>query len=358
MKVLHILAEIKYSGAEVMLARAADLMTAKGFSLHVLSTGEQMGEYAPLMEKAGYTCFNIPFAKSPSFFIDLYNYLKKGRFDVIHIHAERASVWVTAIAKLAGCMVIVRTYHSSFTFKGSLRARRIWTRWLTRTMGIRNIAIGDSVAEIEKSNLLNPCTVVYNWTDDSKFYPASSDEEVVNVRKHFSVPDGSFVISSVGSCNSIKRHDLIIRAVKAAVDAGVNLYYLHAGDGTLHAEEQKLAEELGIAARISFLGKQDDVRRILIASDLFLQPSEYEGFSISCLETVKCGIPALVTDVPGLRDIVKEGINGYLCASTAISKRLITLAGGMNLSKEDVQKSVSHLTIKESVENMVKVYQQ
>lgn len=356
MKVLHILAEIKYSGAEVMLTRAADIMKENGISLFALSTGKQLGNYAPIMTNSGYICKHIPFKKSPSFFRNLYTYLKIEQFDAVHIHSERASLWIALIAKLTGCKIIVRTYHSSFTFSGFLRIRRICTRWITRLIGIRNIAIGDSVAKIEKYNLLNPCSIVYNWTDDSKFYPAKSMNEIKEVQKDFSIPCDSFVISSVGSCNHIKRHDLIVQAIKDATNQGLDIYYLHAGEGALNDNEKELAKKLGVSDKISFLGQCDDVRKVLIASDLYVMPSTYEGFGISCLEALKCGIPALVSDVPGLRDIVKDGKNGYLCQPEEFSEKLISLVNKEKICKEVITKSVCHFSIRDSVQKMVTFY--
>ena len=360
MKVLHFLAAIKFSGAEVMLTRASRLFKDNGIELHALDTGAVIGDYASVLESVGYTVHHIPFSKNLRFFAELFRFFKLHQFDVIHNHVERASMWIAATAKIAGCTAIVQTHHSTFTFRGFLRVRRIWTRWLARTFfRVRNIAIGDSVAETERHYLLNPCAIVYNCTDDSKFYKAATFEEILQARKDLKVPTNSFVISSIGSCSEIKQHDLIIKAVKDLKDIGISIFYLHVGDGKMNHFEQNLACELGLGQQIAFLGQQNDVRKYLIASDLYVMPSRYEGFGISALEALKCGIPCLVSDVPGLRDIVKQELNGWLInpVSLAVYLQNIVNDGWCN-RLNDVNRSVEHLTMQKSIATLMQVYNQ
>jgi glycosyltransferase involved in cell wall biosynthesis len=66
-----------------------------------------------------------------------------------------------------------------------------------------------------------------------------------------------------------------------------------------------LAERLGIADRVRFLGAVDDLRPVYFASDLFVMPSLHEGRSVAALEALATGLPALFTDVAGLRDLRK-----------------------------------------------------
>jgi glycosyltransferase involved in cell wall biosynthesis len=67
--------------------------------------------------------------------------------------------------------------------------------------------------------------------------------------------------------------------------------------------ERALARELGVAGRVRFMGPQDDVRTVLHAADAFVMPSLREGLPISALEALATGLPAVLADAPGLRDL-------------------------------------------------------
>ena len=86
------------------------------------------------------------------------------------------------------------------------------------------------------------------------------------------------------------------------------------GDGPLREPLERLARELGIADRITFAGQQRDVPQWLRQSRVFVLTSESEGLALSLMEAMTCGVPAVVADVGDLRDLVTNGVNGYLVA--------------------------------------------
>ncbi len=94
MRVLHVLAELHPSGAESMLLSARPVFLENGFDGEILSTGRAVGPFASLLRAAGYKVHHIPFAKSPRFFLDVYRLMRRGGYDVIHLHTERANFWL------------------------------------------------------------------------------------------------------------------------------------------------------------------------------------------------------------------------------------------------------------------------
>lgn len=67
-----------------------------------------------------------------------------------------------------------------------------------------------------------------------------------------------------------------------------------------------LAKSLGVAGHIRFLGNQKNVRKYLIASDVYLMTSKYEGIPITTIEALACKTPAILYNVPGLKDFNKD----------------------------------------------------
>jgi glycosyltransferase involved in cell wall biosynthesis len=300
MKVLHILNEIRFSGAEVMLKVAAPHWREMGLELHALSTGEQPGVFVPQLESAGYTIHHLPFAKRVSFFAVLYRLLRQNSFDVVHIHTERANFYYALIAKLAGVRRAIRTIHSNFPFKGYLGFKRRIQRAIMRWIGVSQVSVAPGVKHTEKYFFGNPTTLINNWYDEQHFRPPTPTE-CESARQALELPPDVPVIVSVGNCSPVKNHPLLLEALANLRD--VTWVYLHIGQEESGFPERRQAEHLGIGDRICFLGFQSDPHPFYWAADLYVMPSLYEGSSISTIEALATGLLVLLADVSGLRDL-------------------------------------------------------
>ena len=301
MKILHVLNELKPSGAERMLRLAAGPWLREGLELEVLSTGSEVGPYASTLAEAGYVVHHIPLYPVHRFLTAYHQLLRDSRFTVVHVHPERANFHFAIMARTVGRAGVVRTVHNVFGFQGRLRLERRVQRAILRRAGVLHVSVGQSVAAMERENLGNPTIVVRNTFDETRFRPASVVERQ-QARAEFGVADGQLLAVVVGNCSEVKNHQALIRAV--ALPAASAFRALHVGledEGATH--ERRLVEELGLGDRVQFLGFIDDVPRLLHAADAFVMPSLYEGLSIAALETLACGLPSVLADVPGLRDL-------------------------------------------------------
>jgi glycosyltransferase involved in cell wall biosynthesis len=84
------------------------------------------------------------------------------------------------------------------------------------------------------------------------------------------------------------------------------------GDGPLGPELRRDAARLGVEDAVDFLGRLPDVEEIYRASRVFVLTSRSEGLSVATAEAMACGLPAVVTDVGDMADLVREGRNGHL----------------------------------------------
>ncbi|MBT9591081.1 MAG: glycosyltransferase [Thiobacillus sp.] len=300
LRVLHVLGELKPSGAETMLVAAAPLFQAEGLMLEVLSTGASTGPHAKRFEAAGYRLHHIPFSRSPGFFFKVRRLMRAGQYDVIHLHVEAANFWYGLIARSVRPPVVLRTIHNTFAFSGNLRQRRGIQRRLLHWLGVRHVSISASVRDTELRHYRLPTTLVWNWYD-SKRFTATSPEARLAARAGFGLAENEFVIASIGNCSQVKNHTAIIQAM-AMLPAEQRPVYLHAGIEEAGEPERELARQLGVADWIRFLGGVDDVLPLLQAADAYVMPSIYEGFGIAAIEALATGLPALFSDVAGLRD--------------------------------------------------------
>jgi glycosyltransferase involved in cell wall biosynthesis len=161
--------------------------------------------------------------------------------------------------------------------------------------------ISDSVFNHEYRYYHNSSVKIYNWYGNKRFYPGLEGEKS-KFRAELEIPENAFVFVSVGGCSHVKRHDEIIKALHILQFQIPNCIYLHLGTGTTEPEELNLVEKLNLTKHVKFLGNQIDIRRYLIASDVYLMTSKFEGMPITTIEAMACRIPAILYEVPGLRD--------------------------------------------------------
>jgi len=324
MRVLHILNELRPSGAEVMYHVAADLWKREGLDCEILSAGEKLGVFAPTLENDGYRIHHIPFSAraglvaSARHLVAVYQFLRRSRFDVIHINSEYANFWYALVAWLAGNKRLFRTIHNVFPFRGFLGVERRIQRWIMRNvLGVAMISISPSVRNTELEYYGNATLLVPNWFDSAKFQPPTERERTA-ARKFLGVPEGAMVIASVAGCWSYKNHPAIIRALSVLGNEPLVLY-LHAGMEDEGYPERRLALDLGVAERVRFLGVVPQVLPVLHAADIYLMPSLYEGFGCAATEAMACGLPVLLSRVQGLRDFGEVCPDIYWVEPTAES---------------------------------------
>ncbi len=98
----------------------------------------------------------------------------------------------------------------------------------------------------------------------------------------------------------------------AQVDSRLRLLLL--SDGSQHAMVHARVKALGLESRVHMPGRisQDELARWYHAADLYLSASHIDGSSVTLLEALACGLPALVSDIPGNREWVRPGQEGFL----------------------------------------------
>jgi glycosyltransferase involved in cell wall biosynthesis len=367
LKVLHILHELKFSGAEVMLKLAAAELQARGLELHILSDTPTAGtgDYTAELVRAGYSVHHLPCPVGrPPRLAAVVRFLRAQHFDVVHNHTEQNFFWYGLATRLAGVPRLVYTVHNCFAFTGAVRYKRLLYRLVARRVfGMRFTAIGPSVQQVEQQTFFNPTTLIPNWMDEAHLLPAHNDAEQLDARRALGLRPDDVAIVSVGSCTAVKNHTDVFTALSLLSAAEATRFvYLHVGDGPMHAQEEACAHSLGLYPHVRFLGQLTDVRPVLIASDIFVMPSRFEGLSIALLEAQYCALPAVVYNVNGLRDLVVDGCTGRLVPSQpeALAQALAELAAAPALRRQLGQAArayaQAHYNMKDSLTHLLRLY--
>lgn len=124
-------------------------------------------------------------------------------------------------------------------------------------------------------------------------------------RARLGLPQDAMVIANVGRLHPDKDQATLLRGfAKALPDLPANSLLAIAGRGPLESELKALAQQLGIAKSVRFLGQIPDARRYFRAFDLFVLSSDHEPFGMVLLEAMAAEVPILATDCGGAPEVV------------------------------------------------------
>jgi glycosyltransferase involved in cell wall biosynthesis len=341
-RVLHIFGEIDFSGAELMYVNAASLFRENNYEMYAISTGKNQGNFVQQFSDAGIKIFYRPFARESKNPIYIWRYFKKicsiireNRIDIIHIHRSNV-FWYFSICAYITKRKALMTLHNVFKTKKITWIKHYLTRLSARKLfNLTFQSISESVYTNELKYFKNPTKLVNNWYDSEKFYPAVNIAEKRNIRKKYGLDENAFIIISIGRCTPVKNHADILKAFEKLGNQHPFIY-LHLGSGHLEEFEKKLAIKLKIENQVFFLGNQTNVRDYLIASDVFVMTSEFEGVGIAAIEAMACNLPSILYDASGLRDLIKNDDNGLLIKQDHIllAEGILTFRRDKNLCAE------------------------
>jgi len=173
------------------------------------------------------------------------------------------------------------------------------------------------------------------------------------------------VLISTGRLEKEKNWPVLLRAAQKAMEKHLDLRVVIIGDGTDKKELEELAQELGIAKRVTFTGQLpfDEVILHLKAADIFGFASVTETQGLVTMEAMAAGLPVVAVDASGTRDIVDDGKQGYLVTNDpdAFAQSLIRLLDSTENMKKfsaNALKRAKTFDVKNCTRQLVDVYEQ
>ena len=247
----------------------------------------------------------------------IYRALCAWRPDIVHTHMAKAGS-LGRLAALAynrtrgagGRARLIHTYHGH-VFEGyfgspSTRVFLFVERWLARRTDAL-IAISPRV----KKDLLETYGVARE--EQLRLIPLGFNlDRLLNVsqadrglaRASFQIPGQAIVVTTVGRLTAIKQHTLFLEMAERLTAQSDRFVFLIAGDGELRTALEARAIELGLGARVRFLGWRGDLEHVYAATDVFVLTSRNEGTPVALIEAMAAGVASVSTDVGGVRDVV------------------------------------------------------
>jgi glycosyltransferase involved in cell wall biosynthesis len=300
---------LAYGGAETQVVRLATRLKLRGWEVSVVSLMPPKA-YVEDLEAAGIPVFSLGIRRKlpdPRPVLRLARIIRKWQPDVVHSHMVHANLLARIVRPLAPFPILVCTAHS---IDEGGRLREVLYRLtdlfcdLTTQVSQAGLERYVHVGAVPRHKI----RYIPNGVDTERFKPNLEDR--LKVRKELGV-DG-FVWLAVGRFDPQKDYPNMLQAFARVVHKHSNAILLIVGDGPLRETMENMARELGAEKYVKFLGIRRDIPQLMNAADAYVMSSSWEGMPNVLLEASATGLPIVATDVGGNREVVLDGITGFL----------------------------------------------
>ena len=165
-------------------------------------------------------------------------------------------------------------------------------------------------------------------------------------RKELGLSETDKVVLTVSEINKNKNYIGMLQAVKIMVEQDKHIKFVSCGTGVWKDKIAEYAKELGIENNVIFLGYRKDIAKIMNVSDIFFHASFREGLTLSVMEAMSIGLPCVVSNVRGNRDLIVNCKGGFVVEPTNIEGFAIALTG--ILDDKELYNKMSQFNKKES----------
>ena len=336
-KVLHIITNLPIGGAQDNTLITVERLNRERYSVALMCAPE--GEWVQrALEIPGLDLVFVPnliqkinLLKDFAAFWNIYKYIRKGQFEIVHTHSSKPGFLGRIAARIAGAPIIIHTIHG-FPFNDFMNPfiRKVFIiieRMLTHfsdclvTVSKLNLEKAIKLRIAKRQKFVN----IYSGIDFKKF---DVKIDVKSKRSEIGIIDGRAVVGMVGRLSQQKAPWNFIKSVPYVLDRYKETIFLIVGDGELMSEMKNLACDLGINDNILFLGFRDDLPEILRILDIYVLTSQWEGLGRSLTEAMYVGCPVIATGVEGVPELVQNGETGVLVPvndPVALSKEIIEM---------------------------------
>lgn len=291
-RILHIVTYMGRGGLETMLMNYYRAIDRNRIQFDFLTHRDFRADYDDEIEALGGRIYRLPnlnpFSRSYLDALDHF-FAEHPEYRIVHSHLDCMSAIPLKAARKHGVPVRIAHAHSSrqdrdLKYPLKLLFKRGIARQATQLFACGREA-GKWMFGTDDFRVLNNAIDAERY----RFDPKVRQE----VRSELGIPADALVAGHVGRFMAPKNHGFLLRIFAELPD---HARLLLVGDGELRAENEQLAEVLGIRDQVIFAGLRSDVDRMLQAMDVFVFPSLYEGLPLSIIEAQAAGLPCLISD--------------------------------------------------------------
>ncbi|PNY83001.1 glycosyl transferase family 1 [Deinococcus koreensis] len=310
-------------GAHIHVRDLSRQLMALGHHVTVVVGGA--GAYTAELERAGIPFRSLQFLtreirprQEGRALLELRGVLAELRPDLVSTHSSKAGLLGRLAARSLGVPALFTAHGWAFTEGVPESQRRFYTlaERLLAPLSRRIITVSEHDRQLALRRRVAPAhrlVTVHNGM------PLLSGDALA--RPQHAPP----TLVMVARFQEQKDHATLLRALAGLQTLPWTLELI--GDGPLEAQTMALAAELGLAARVQFLGARSDVAERLRSAQIFVLATHWEGFPRSILEAMRAGLPVVASDVGGVRESVEDGVTGRVVPPADVDALRLALAG-------------------------------
>ncbi|MFD5918907.1 glycosyltransferase [Kitasatospora sp. NPDC058201] len=316
-RVLWLAKGLGRGGAEQLLLNCARHADRSRYRIEVAYVLPWKDALAPALTEAGVPVHCLggvpgtPGRADPRWPLRLRRLIADRRYGLVHTHMPVPA----AAARLLSPTVAPapRLVHTEHNVWDRYRTATRWANALTYRRNDAVIAVSHAVERTIPADRRRPgdwVTVVHHGPDlaGAPEGPAAR----AAARAGLGLPDDAFVVGTVGNLTPKKDQAALLAAHAALRRRRPDARLVLIGAGPLEARLRALAAELGLTDAVLFTGSRADVPELLPAFDAFTLSSRQEGLPVALMEAMTSGLPAVVTRVGGMPEVLDDGDQGFL----------------------------------------------
>ncbi len=246
--------------------------------------------------------------------------LRRERFDLVHTHNPKPGIIGRVAARAVGVPCVVNTVHGLYATPEDRAARRVPVlaaeAFASRFSDLELYQSEEDLAWAMRARVVRgrKAVLLGNGTDVAAFAPGRlSPERRAALRAELGIGPDAVVVGAVGRMVAEKGYRELFAAATAVRRAEPGTTFLVVGGSDPEKADAVTEDEIRAAGDdVSFAGWRADVADLMAAMDVFVLPSWREGVPRSAIEAAATGLPLVVTDIRGCREVVRDGVEGIL----------------------------------------------
>jgi glycosyltransferase involved in cell wall biosynthesis len=345
-RVLHIITRLILGGAqENTLYTAIGQSRNPNFDVTLLA-GIDTGPEGNLLERAraaGVNLVLMPALVRPirpltdaRAFLQLYRFIRKGGYAIVHTHSSKAGILGRIAARMAGVPIVVHTLHSLvFHEYQAAWKNRVYIQLKRLCAPLTDVLIsvnektarGAFEAGIGRADQY---VTIYSGMELEPFLGIGGRLSVEEAKRRLGIPADAPVVGKIARLFPLKGHDQFLAAAAEIAKGEPRAWFLLVGDGILRANLEAEARRIGIRERTVFAGlvPPERVPAHIQAMDVVVHTSLREGLARVLPQAGAVGKPVVTFDLDGAPEVIRSGESGYLVApgdTSAVASRVLEL---------------------------------
>ncbi|RMF98304.1 MAG: glycosyltransferase family 1 protein [Candidatus Schekmanbacteria bacterium] len=351
LRILHINAEKEYRGGEMQTLLLSKKLIERGHQNIICCQPESGIEKE--CNKAKVPFFTVKMKSDADIIaaFKIMRWISNNTIDIIHTHNPRALAMGFFIKLLNFGIPHIYTRRIDFPLKSGVLSMMKYNRGADKIIALSN-SVKDSLLKGGVDE--NKIVLIRGGIEKERFQKKNLS---YSIKEEFSLPNDAFILGTVSHLSKHKGHSLLLEAVEKIAQKGKNVFLIIVGEGPLKKELKLECRKRNIEERVKFAGFRKDVENLISRFYILIHPTiEGEGSPSAIKEAMICGIPVIASDIPPIREIIRDKVEGILVKagkSEEIEKGILSLIDNptlrQKLSQAALKKAEKEFDLDEAV---------